>query len=335
MSAIADYSVETNMDVKLKCTNGKLWFSRYLLIQNEYFATILRLKCGATTQGADTNKEVDRKAPIVIKCAHSTQTMNYILNHLDPIRGARVFPENITELARAAHEFQMASVLAGCRRVMLESPKCEYLGLLDIFPDDDGPLVAKLIDRELLINITAEYYLELFKQYEESVVKIARQYARDCHSYYDKIHINPEFLSPNDYAELRELFNAPAATERLFKMALESWQEQTRPAANNKSKSFAANKLLFFRDMFRNSPEFRDTYMPPELETQIREQLRRSGRDESPNNIAMAVWYYYRENGSEEFKKKLTRDFEMCKQMCQTHSTNSSGRTMELKNNNH
>src|SRR5687768_14399745 len=110
-----DYTNAPYTDFTIHCNDGsQLRFSSYLLAAEGRFSAAIDFGGRETKEGA-MNSEF------------SKETMNYVLNHLDPIRGVHVLPENITELAKAAHQYCLEKLLQTCRTHMIANPICDYL----------------------------------------------------------------------------------------------------------------------------------------------------------------------------------------------------------------
>lgn len=297
-----DYSNTSFADFTIRCPDGDLKFSRYILGKYGVFAGMLKFG----------GKEA---AENVLESQFSRATMNTLLNHIDPVNGMPIIPADVLELTRAAHQYDITPLLGICKGEILANPRCSYLELTyELFPDLHESLLTILLQKNLLVNVTQEMYLELFQTHDPMVVAV--QYLRDGYAYDSKIKFDDTTMRPDDYTTLADMFDDQDMTRKLLGMAVTKWKDDLQIAGAKKVAAFPVDVMTFYKTMVSRFKIYRNSIISPEIEAKARDIYSAhlaTGVGVPDSKIIQTAWTIIK--GKPDIMRKLRDDYNVCKLM--------------------
>lgn len=229
-----NYCNNKNTDITFQCTDGKLYFSRFLLREYEYF----------------------NFKDNIIQCEFDCSTINYILNNIDKTNGIEILPDNVKEVTLAAFKFGIKSVLEKCRSAIIKKPRLEYYQLaVTVLPDIRRDLLTALLENELLGGMHRDVYISLYN-WCLNPIKISRAFVADGYKYDDDIKLELKNLSVDECKKLSRIFNDPRVDSIILKYMFDLSTIQNNKINNAPLSDFKS----YYKFMIENSKNFQNRH---------------------------------------------------------------------------
>ncbi len=140
------YRTKKHFDFCFHCTDGDLYFSRYLLTICNYFANMFDF--GGTEERL-SEMTVDYPISVV------EQIIAYLDSLLPrPVRKKELFKKNKSSVLALTHMWDITQLVPYIRGIMLKNPKEKYISVFQLYFDNEyiGRLVRQLIRKNIAIT---------------------------------------------------------------------------------------------------------------------------------------------------------------------------------------
>ena len=182
-----DYSNTPQADFILKCNDGELKFTKYILYSIEHFKTLFDFNGIETKENCVTLK-------------YSVETINCILNYIDKYNGRPILPDDVGNIFEAAHYFIIPDLLLACENIMIQNPKNSYIAIMDKYECKSRiKFLKSLVDQEKLEQGSIDLYRELFLIPEIDKIKLLESFARTKHEFDDSFRDILQTILKNSY----------------------------------------------------------------------------------------------------------------------------------------